>query len=240
MLKEIYESTRDSVKDKLTNSVMYGTFVTTWLIWNWKFIYITFFVDQGWIFQKTQLLKIEYLVTNYPFTSFWTGLCSISHLLILPATSSFVIVFLLSKLDFIFFAKHRSNIERKKSEELKYDRKRVRGEREVLKGKEENIRIEKRIDKEIDQEKKWATEFESKKYSTEFNRALLSLKKCIYENQGDMRDTLGRQLISPDHVAYLDTNSLITLDSGSHYLKTTQKGKYFLSKIIKKKLSIGR
>ena len=43
MIKEVYESTKDAVKERLTNSAMYGTFVTTWLIWNWKVIYNNLF-----------------------------------------------------------------------------------------------------------------------------------------------------------------------------------------------------
>jgi hypothetical protein len=66
----------ESVFTERISSPFYGTFILSWVIWNWQPIYLTVFVDQRLIAPKT---KLEYIVQNY--ANWW-------HLLILPLVST--------------------------------------------------------------------------------------------------------------------------------------------------------
>lgn len=44
-----------------TTSPLFGTFIFSWLIWNWKIPYLSFFVSEN----KLKINKIEYIITNY-------------------------------------------------------------------------------------------------------------------------------------------------------------------------------
>jgi len=114
---------------------------------------------------------------------------------------------------------------------MKYERLRVRGEHEILKGKEKNIQIEKKIERVMSDEEKWEIEYKNLSNNDQFYSALDLLKKCIYEFNGYV-DTSGFRLPS-NHLAFLDVNGLISFDERSrNLLAATNKGKYFLKKFI--------
>ena len=43
-----------------TSSPFYGTLIVSWLVWNWKIIYLTFFISED----KIELDKISYISEN--------------------------------------------------------------------------------------------------------------------------------------------------------------------------------
>lgn len=44
-----------------TTSPLFGTLIFSWLLWNWKIPYLSFFVSES----KLKINKIEYIITNY-------------------------------------------------------------------------------------------------------------------------------------------------------------------------------
>lgn len=59
-----------------TSSPLYGAFIISWLVWNWKIPYVTFFVDGKFLEQS----RIDWIIENnadwkplvlYPFASAW-------------------------------------------------------------------------------------------------------------------------------------------------------------------------
>ncbi|WP_406845030.1 hypothetical protein [Flavobacterium soyae] len=64
----------DQIIYERTTSPFYGSFIISWCLWNWKIIYLTFFVSQD---------KIDYIVTN--FSAF-------KNIFIFPLLSSIFII----------------------------------------------------------------------------------------------------------------------------------------------------
>lgn len=44
-----------------TTSPLFGTFIFSWLLWNWKIPYLSFFVSEN----KLKINKIDYIIANY-------------------------------------------------------------------------------------------------------------------------------------------------------------------------------
>ena len=60
MLSELRKSTNAILFERVT-SPFFGTLVTSWLIWNWKIIYLTFFVSES----EIKGTKIDFIGSNY-------------------------------------------------------------------------------------------------------------------------------------------------------------------------------
>jgi hypothetical protein len=60
MIDEIKKSINSIFSDRIS-SPFYGTLIVSWLIWNWKIVYLTFFIDQDQIAGN----KIEFIQTHY-------------------------------------------------------------------------------------------------------------------------------------------------------------------------------
>jgi len=234
MIKDVINSIKTTVEDRLTESVMYGTFVVSWCIWNWGVLYITIFVGQDLIFQKTNLLKVDYIAQQYSWNGWWWFL-SFSRLLVFPILSTFLIIWGLSIIDFKCFSKHQKNIALKENEALRIKESLLIKEQKVLERREKNVGIEKKIQKEMTNEDRWNIEYSSVKDTASFQKALIALKECLYQHSGTLDDSYGFRMAS-DTVAYLDVNDLIEFNKNSRNdITATDKGKYFLKKYIQGK-----
>ncbi|MEG2099957.1 MAG: hypothetical protein RRY99_00445 [Flavobacterium sp.] len=69
----------DQIIYERTTSPFYGSFIVSWCLWNWKIIYLTFFVSQD----KIDSNKIDYIATN--FSAF-------ENIFIFPLLSSIFII----------------------------------------------------------------------------------------------------------------------------------------------------
>lgn len=78
MLSEWRKSINAVLYERVT-SPLYGTFIITWAIWNWKIIYLTLFVSES----EIDSTKIDYIITNY---------YDIYNLLVYPVISTIVII----------------------------------------------------------------------------------------------------------------------------------------------------
>lgn len=84
MIDDLKKSFNEIIYER-TTSPFYGTLITSWLIWNWRIIYLTFFISET----KIKGNKIDYIVANYS---------DIEHIVIFPLIST---LFLLTLIPFI-------------------------------------------------------------------------------------------------------------------------------------------
>lgn len=106
---EISENIGEIVKERFF-SPMYFYFITSWVLWNWKFVVGLFFVEQSFL----KVDKITYLKEFYEVHSwfYFYGFINFGYLwffcklLVFPAVSSYVAVWWLSILSEKFFEKY--------------------------------------------------------------------------------------------------------------------------------------
>jgi hypothetical protein len=60
VLEEFRKSISAILYERIT-SPLFGTFIVSWICWNWKIVYLTLFVSES----KVESNKIEYIVRNY-------------------------------------------------------------------------------------------------------------------------------------------------------------------------------
>jgi hypothetical protein len=89
--KEVGEDISETLKERLFSPV-YFYFIIAWLITNWQFIFSLFALDQKYL----RILKVDYLTGFYQFDSWINAIISLSKLLIVPAISTWVVVWYLS------------------------------------------------------------------------------------------------------------------------------------------------
>lgn len=91
---------------------MYFYFIIAWTITNWNFLYVFLFENEEFILKNKSILKSEYLESIYQWDFGFEGLYSISFLFIIPAFSTYFVVWWLSKLSVKFFMKNEEHLER--------------------------------------------------------------------------------------------------------------------------------
>ncbi|OIV42758.1 hypothetical protein [Flavobacterium johnsoniae] len=69
----------DQIIYERTTSPFYGSFIISWCLWNWKILYLTFFVSQD----KIDSNKIDYIINNFSSTG---------NVFIFPLLSSIIII----------------------------------------------------------------------------------------------------------------------------------------------------
>jgi hypothetical protein len=82
MINDFKKSVNNVLYERLI-SPLFGTFLLSWSTWNWKIIYLTFFVDSN----KIESQKIDYIISNY-YDKFdlllWPTISTIGLLIIYP------------------------------------------------------------------------------------------------------------------------------------------------------------
>lgn len=84
MIDDFKKSFNEIIYER-TTSPFYGTIITSWLIWNWRIIYLTFFVSE----KRIKGHKIDYILDNYS---------DVEHIIIYPLIST---LFLLTVIPFL-------------------------------------------------------------------------------------------------------------------------------------------
>tara|TARA_R110001592_G_scaffold4080_1_gene22866 strand:- start:1566 stop:2330 length:765 start_codon:yes stop_codon:yes gene_type:complete len=86
MISDLRKSINSILYQRVT-SPLFGTFTFAWLVWNWKIVYTTFFIDED----KIDKNKIDYIVENFNNQEFliWYPLLSTLILLtVIPFISN--------------------------------------------------------------------------------------------------------------------------------------------------------
>jgi hypothetical protein len=229
---DITESVREGLADRLS-SPFYGYFLVSWFIVNWDFVYSAFFVDGKIIYEKTKLLKNEYLLqkilpVHYVSFEYWWAF------LVLPLILTFVALW---PMQFVTRLVYRKHIENKKAEEMiKASALVVKAEAEVKQAK-----IEKAAE-EVSPKLIWKREFdEFKKHSlfSEFQKVI----DCVYSNGGKIYNKYYDEdvhewfefSLPQDMLVYADVNGLII--KGENVITLTDKGREFVKTYTNREVS---
>jgi len=78
MIDDLKKSFKEIIYER-TTSPFYGTLITSWLIWNWRIIYVTFFVSES----KVGKNKIDYIIDNFS---------DIMHIVVYPILSTIILL----------------------------------------------------------------------------------------------------------------------------------------------------
>lgn len=240
MFEELRKSFGENLRERLT-SPFYGSFVISWCLWNWKVWYVTVFVDSGLLFQKENILKVDYIVGQYQWNLGWHFVWSISHLIVLPLISAYVAVFWLSKVTHWFYKKSLDTEkmnelakEKKEGELLEAKRKRLTTAGDVLKIEGDVLKKEQEVQniKSENLQEEWDDEYEKFKRNSLF-RSFSSIKDVIYKREGRTNDFLGN-ILNTSVKAFADSHDLIKMNigNGGERVSLTEKGKYFMKRYI--------
>lgn len=233
MFRKLFSSLTKTAGERMDSS-MYGSLIISWCLWNWEFLYITFFVDQDIIFELTDKLKIEYLLSQYVWTPWYSlGVWSSLKLFILPLLSAYFIVFWLSRIENWFFRETTSHQYAKKREMNQQEQIFLEETQKVLKTKVENVEIEKRIETEMSDEEKWDIEYDDAMQDNQFKVKMARLQQVLYKHSGYTSNLLEIPEGS-EFLAYFDANGLVTrFKDKTNYVESTEKGRYFMKKYLK-------
>ena len=109
MLQEFRKSVNNIFYERMV-SPLFGSFIFSWAIWNWKIIYLTLFVKE----EKLSINKIDYIANNYfdVWNLIWFPVISTLSLIIIYPFLSIGAYYLSIK--FKSWKKNIRNIEEKK------------------------------------------------------------------------------------------------------------------------------
>lgn len=250
---EITKSIKNNIYEKIT-SPLWWTFIITWLVWNWQLTYTTIFVSWDKIYEKYEILKIEYIIEkiydwSYHFFTLpiivdyitywfiWPILSTIIILWFIPYISNFVYIrdTKLFKKDRIL-AKDKMEIEvlKEKNRLLKEEKKEINTyikEKEKIINKKEKIE-EKEENLENKEYKKWDEEYNSiiKKYKD----LITKLETFIYEHKWHINNYDWNRQLDTELEKILDSNWIIKkIEKEENWwaiYTLTEKWKYFLKK----------
>jgi hypothetical protein len=218
-----------------TTSPFYGTLFLSWIIWNWKILYLTLFVSED----KISSNKIDYIVANYS---------DIHNLVTYPLISTVVLITLIPflvngsywiSLSFANWRLNQKNLIEKK--QLLTVEQSIELREQILKQEERFSKLVEDKNLEIEQLKDIISEYDSSKVETieDNNDELKELASRFKSNNGEM-ETLNkiiraiqsnyRQSDNPETtkiLALLESYLLIDKSDSALY-KFTNRGKRFL------------
>ena len=234
MNSEITESFNGILKQRLTTPI-YGTFLISWFVFHWEFIFTIFFVSEEKIWQATGLLKNDYL--NKTFFDFTNWYFYISWLL--PFIFTWLIIWKFPKWISLPAFRREEDYKIEKSRIRLSVQKKVRADEiEIEESKKkklgiiaENMQKEKEIQK-LTPEEDWGKEYEEFKkssYYSDFNSIIESIYRQKGETSWYQENSLYKIQISKGILAYSNTNGLIKFDD-NHKINLTEKGLFFVKK----------
>ena len=243
MQSEIKKSINSILFERVT-SPLYGTLIISWLIWNWKIIYLTLFVDS----EEIEGTRIDFILNNYSEKN---------HLLTYPLISTLLLITIFP---FISNGAYWVNLKFKK---WKIDQKNSIEEKQLL-TLEQSISIRKELkEKENDfQEMISKKDLEITILKKELETQNVSEKtqiKSPIENEIDSLDysnfkqndyvfkhfyKIAHQIrksykipanIPEDVLEYYLINNIIDISSGNYYLNS--KGNKFYKKYVNENIN---
>jgi hypothetical protein len=225
---ELVDSVSLSVEDRLT-SPFYGYFITSWMIINWRLIYIAFFVRGEDIYKKTGLISNEYLFLNVPTFGTWTWLL---HFFVYPFTVTLFIFWIMPFVTRPYFRKNIKNRKALKLIELNESREIKKGEKELVIAEKNLIKEEVDKAKQIKRASAETPEVLWEKEYLDFkNNPLYKEFKVVISHVFDSGGG-GHQGLSVSMIAFLDLNNLGTGNGYNKSVVLNQKGKFFAKKYL--------
>ena len=229
--------------NKRAASTILVSFTVSWVICHAEPIFVTLFVNQELIMEKTGLLKNEYMEQQH-LLGVHVNDCWWWARTILPFAMAYIYVWWLPK--FVINPSYRKEVG------YKYQRKRMKLEEEkklaeeeqklikqVTKNEEAKVEWKKAEAKiaKIDPEAVWEEDYRKYINLESGFGSLAELKNTIYGRAGDIRNEYGAIVSPADFVMLWDTNGLVEFDmSDRAMVELTAKGKFFLKKFSEEQL----
>ncbi len=231
MIDETMDSVKNNFLEKIS-SPFYGTFIFSWILWNWEAFYITFFINSEILYKKTQLLKIDLIYQLYPHET-WSDIFWLygGYLIFGPLISVIIITFFISKVSYWFNGFLWGNREKQKNLEktivLEQENEGIEIEKENLNKKEEILDkkekvTEKKIKVQKSQEETWKEEYKEFKKSSYFS----NFSKLIEEIESNNYRNYIESNFNSKTLKYFKIKNIIIIE-GTNY-SFTEKGNKFV------------
>jgi len=232
-MKELFDEIITIFKERISNP-FFRYFIISWILWNYKFIYFLFFLDESIFYKIHNLSKFDYLIQNIYFYNTWY--CNLWLFVIAPLISTWVLIFILPEFTYLFLDKHNEN--KKKEDRILYNYKRSVKIKENdlmnldLENKDIKIKQVQKEEELIEAKKKLEPEFLKSYYNfknTNFFQYFDKIIKIINLEKWDFRiiwdywvPLNSKFKIEKDFLSYLITNDLIKESdiSDSQYIFT--------------------
>lgn len=230
---EVTDSIREALEERLS-SPFYGYFILSWTLVNWDYLYAAFFLSGDTIFEKTGLLKNEYLLQtvlpeHYGSFLYWW------NFLLLPFIITIIAFWLMPFVTRIFFKKHIRNqikMEEIRAEEMvagaEAEKTVLEAETKVLEAEVEQARAKEEVTK-VNPSVLWKKEYGAFK-SGKLYKKFEELIEHFYEHNGFISYNnphgFGEITLDKDILVFADVNGLINIDGNE--FEFTEKGKTFV------------
>ncbi|WP_372640228.1 hypothetical protein [Ancylomarina sp.] len=243
MISDLRKSINSILFERVT-SPFYGTLVVSWVIWNWRIVYLTFFISE----LKLKGTKIDYIIENYN---------DVHHLISFPLLSTLVLITLIPFVTNGAYWLHlkfnqwkinqKNEIEKKqlltlaqsieirrelKEKETEFDELLSKKENTIISLRAEITELENRIkEPELSENvKKAATKVELSRTKTDYD--ILKNNQKAFENFGSITKSINKTSdwpsgISSDIKEYFLINDIIIKKHSPHrgnYYNLTPKG----------------
>jgi len=163
MLDDLKKSLNQIIYER-TSSPFYGSLIVSWLIWNWRIVYLTFIISEN----KIEKNKIDFILEHYADTN---------HIIVFPLLSTIII---LTVIPFISNGAYWLSLRFNK---WKTDQKNTIDKKQLL-TVEQSLEIREEISR---QEDRFAKLIESK--NTEISQLKLQIDEYVKKTSNIVQDT---------------------------------------------------
>lgn len=225
---EAAESLQEALKDRLI-SPFYGYFVISWFLVNWDYVYTAFFVKEDLIFQKTHLLRNEFILQNIlpqQHNYIW-----MMNFIVFPLLFTTIAIWIMPLLTNKFYAQHLVNINRQEKTRMRALKKSTIEETELIEEKVKKAEIEK-IAENVNPEINWERDFEKLKASKLYKK-FHQITDSFYKFNAMLQ--VNKFSVDTDILIYADSHKLIELNEDQYGNRTflpTEKGKHFFKLFV--------
>ncbi len=226
-MTEAWHSIAEWWKEK-TSSSLYFTYIISFLVWNWKPVYVLFLSSPSVGFQE----KFAYLANTVYWGNDGWFFVLLNHIcaLLPPVGMTYLIIVYLPELNRMVHKKEVSEyFKRKKAYDdeltkyqganIKYLESKVEVKKEEAKLVEKISKVEQQINKSLTQEERWSKEYEQFKNTNEIYLFNDFLRKVYVSNNY-------KHNFDANMLAVVDAFSLIEIN-GDGKVSLNEKGKYF-------------
>ena len=224
----------DLLKNRISSQFL-ASYTVFWIIFNWRIIYVTLFIDQNLIYEKTGLLRIEYINEHRQIFGFSPNVHESLYRVL-----SFVIPFVLALayvkialrfLTWIYRVEISEKYKKrdiKDEEDFKFEESKIARREKIVDRKESVIEKEETVKKieqntKTAQRKEWDKDYEKLMKTTDSNRVIDITKKSASLVR---KDNINVSAIQTAVIFGL----IIALEKNVNFFAITDKGKYFIIK----------
>lgn len=228
-MPELLKSISEWFKEKTTSPLL-ATFILYFLLWNWKIFYFLFWQDQ------TALLRPKIFSVDYFYDKFDFAIFNWLYSVVTPIIATYLVIVYFPKLNHWAYKISISNLFQRKGyyrdSELKYQELKNIKLGKLVEAKEEQKKVEEKLQAVLSEEDKWDLEYE-KAESVALINALKNAEDIIYGFNGwfsrKFDESGDRKILDPNQLALLDLWGLVDIDGDR--VSFTLKGKHFLKRI---------